>query len=230
LSKAELPKATAATGGKSPGTGGKSPGTGGGRPYKRQIRHYLIDRKLQGRYVLFVTLLSAVLAGALGYLIYRQEHMASAEVLATFEGLDQNDEWAELRRQAADRLQQGDNDLVLQMAGVGIGLVVVLSMYLVVMTHKVAGPLFKVSGYFDKMAAGHLGEVYPLRKGDMLIDFYASFQEMHKAVRGRFRDDTAVMARFLTACDDAGVKRDGPLGAELEQLHQHVDHRKSALS
>jgi hypothetical protein len=216
-----IPKATATTGGKPPG---------GARPYKRQIRHYLIDKKLQLRYVLVVSVMSAVIAGALGYLIYRQEHMASAQVLATFEGLDQNAEWAELRSQAAERLKQGDNDLVLQMAGVGIGLVIVLSMYLVVMTHKVAGPLFKVSGYFDKMAVGHLGEVYPLRRGDMLIDFYASFQEMHKAVRGQLRSDSEVMARFLAACDDAGVKRAGPLGAELEQLAQHVEQRKAALT
>jgi hypothetical protein len=218
----QLPKATAV----GPGKGAPS----GGKPYKRHWSNYLLDKKLQLRYVLTVALLSALISAALGYLIYRQGHMATTEVLSTFDGFGEDEAWAEVRQQAAQRLGQEESDLVLQMVGVGVGLVLVLSLYLVIMTHKVAGPLFKVSGYFDKMAAGRLGEVYPLRRGDMLIDFYAGFQEMHKSLRGRFKGDVEVMARFLAACDDAGVKRDGALGQEIAELERHVAARKESLS
>ena len=52
-----------------------------------------------------------------------------------------------------------DRALVYKMVGVGVGLVVILSLYLLIMTHKVAGPLYKVSLYFDQMAEGRLGNV-----------------------------------------------------------------------
>ena len=32
--------------------------------------------------------------------------------------------------------------------------------------------------YFDKMTAGKMGQVWPLRKGDMLTDFYDGFKAM----------------------------------------------------
>ena len=36
---------------------------------QRKLSNYLLDKKLQLRYVVLVTLLSAVIAGSLGYLI-----------------------------------------------------------------------------------------------------------------------------------------------------------------
>ena len=197
--------------------------------HKRHWGNYLLDRKLQLRYAITVAALSAVISAALGYLIYRQSHLASAAVLSTFDGLEQNAAWAEVRRQAAQRLAESDNDLVLQMFGIGIGLVLVLSLYLVILTHKVAGPLFKMSTYFDKMAVGRFDEVSPPRHGDMLIDFYAEFQDTHKMLRRRFQEDVEAMSRFLAACDQAGVKRDGALGQELTELEQHIKQRSQSL-
>ena len=79
-----------------------------------------------------------------------------------------------------------DRALVYKMVGVGIGLVVILSLYLVIMTHKVAGPLYKVSMYFDQMARGQARQRHgACDKGDMLQDFFGNFKEMHEAVRTR---------------------------------------------
>ncbi len=116
------------------------------------------------------------------------------------------------------------------MVGAGLGLVVILSLYLVLMTHKVAGPLYKTSGYFDKMADGKIGPVWGLRKGDMLQDFFHSFQEMHDAVRARLQADVASMEKLLAAAKAAGIARSGELGEELDTLEAHVAARKQALS
>ena len=88
-------------------------------------------------------------------------------------------------------------------------LVVVLFLYLVVMTHKVAGPLYKVSRYFDQMAEGKLGNVYALRKGDMLQDFYDQFRGSHDALRKRHIEDSQVMNKFLAACEAVGAEGGG---------------------
>ena len=43
----------------------------------RKISNYLIDKKLQLRYVVFVSALSAVICGTLGYLIWQQADVAT---------------------------------------------------------------------------------------------------------------------------------------------------------
>src|SRR4051794_26564088 len=50
--------------------------------HKRKLSNYLIDRSLQLRYILIVTILSGVIAASLGYLIYKQRHAASASIEA----------------------------------------------------------------------------------------------------------------------------------------------------
>ena len=94
------------------------------------------------------------------------------------------------------------------MALVCAALIVVLSAVLVVMTHKVAGPLFKVSMYFDRMSDGKLGVVTPLRQGDMLQDFYANFKDMHDAVRVRANADINAMDKAGQALRASGNQGD----------------------
>jgi nitrogen fixation/metabolism regulation signal transduction histidine kinase len=220
LSDTEVPAAAVVKDGK---LGGDVPKGGAGRPkYKRKLANYLLDKKLQLRYVVLVTALSAVISGALGYMIYRQEDQASQALAADLKTFT-NDE--ELQREITANMEEGDQQLIFMMAGVGLGLVLVLSLYLVVMTHKVAGPLYKISHYFDKMAQGKLGKVTNLRKGDMLQDFYGNFREMHDAVRARQTADNEAMLKFVEAAMAAGMT-----GAELEALMAHARTRRDALA
>jgi hypothetical protein len=203
------------------------------RPYRRRLSNYLLNKRLQLRYVGFVTILSAVLSGTLGYLIWQQENQASSQILASVDTLcDSGDTeaCAEFRADLDENLSSYDTSLVLIMGGVGLGLGVVLFLFMLVMTHKVAGPLYKVSTYFAKMAKGRLGPVYPLRKGDMLIEFYEKFQNMHEAVRAQFQRDNELLERFLRACDTAGVVRTGKLGETLDGLQAHHERRARWLS
>lgn len=203
------------------------------RPYRRRLSNYLLNKRLQLRYVGFVTILSAILSGTLGYLIWQQEHLASDQILASVDTLCEDDDTeacAEFRNDLDKSLSRSDTNLVLIMAGVGMGLVVVLFLFMVVMTHKVAGPLYKISTYFNRMARGKLGPVYPLRKGDMLQDFYDKFQSMHESVRGQFQRDNDLFEGFLRACEEAGVARSGKLGDTLGTLQSHHERRTRALS
>ncbi len=210
----------------------------GPRPrYKRRLSNYLLDKKLQLRYVLIVTILSGVIAGALGYLIYQQERAASESIERDLAALTRSDSSHEdFESTVSSGLESGDRELVYKMVGVGIGLVVILSLYLLIMTHKVAGPLFKVSMYFDRMAVGRLGVVTPLRHGDMLQDFYANFKDMHDAVRARANDDAASLEGAMGALRDSRNQADyrgearGKLDEALDALEKHLTERKKNLS
>jgi hypothetical protein len=214
-------------------TATSSAGSSGAKPYRRRLSNYLLNKSLQLRYVGFVTVLSALICGVLGYLIWQQENLASAQVLEAVDDTlcDMLDtaQCHELKTALDDDLTRHDNRLVLQMAAVGVGLVMVLFLYLVVMTHKVAGPLYKVSLYFEKMAQGRMGPSYPLRKGDMMQDFYDKFTDMHEAVRSRFQSENQLVGRFLQACREAGVSRAGALGHRLDELETHHREREQAL-
>ncbi|MCE9579488.1 MAG: hypothetical protein K8W52_40580 [Deltaproteobacteria bacterium] len=226
-----VPSATVVKDGKVPGDVPKPPSgdTPGGK-HKRHFSNYLLDKSLQLRYVLVVTILSALIAGSLGYLIYQQENRASDVLASGLAKMSATDtDFAELQQEATSEMGSRDQELVLKMVGVGVGLTLVLSLYLLLMTHKVAGPLYKVSRYFDEMAAGKLGPVWGLRKGDMLQDFFGSFREMHDATRARLGDDAAALTRLSAACQAAGAK-DPELARALAALDAHVAARKQALS
>ena len=76
----DVPSATVVKDGR---LGGDVPkgGAGGQRPvYKRKLSNYLLDKRLQLRYVLLVTILSGISSGSLGYLIYHQSATASDSI------------------------------------------------------------------------------------------------------------------------------------------------------
>ena len=199
--------------------------------HHRRISNYLLDKRLQLRYVLVVLGVSLLIAGTLGYLIYRQEHRASQDLVAGLDDLTKGDPTlAEYQRETAADIAHRDRSLALQMIGVGLGLAVIAGGYLVLMTHKVAGPLHKIGLYMHDMAEGRMHAIMPLRKGDMLQDFYIQFRDMHQTVRERLKGDAAVMARFQQAC----VGATGELGAlakdELDELCRHAEQRHAAFT
>jgi len=204
---------------------------------KRKLSNYMLDKNLQLRYVLLVSILSAVIAGALGYMIYDQRRTASESIERDLQALTQADaSHQEFQEQVARGLESDDQMLVYKMVAVGFGLVVILSAYLVIMTHKVAGPLHKVSMYFEQMAEGRLGKVTPLRRGDMLQDFFGDFKEMHESLRVRSQIDLEAMERALAALRTAHNEADyrgearGKLDDTLDALEHHLVHRKKQLA
>ena len=199
--------------------------------HQRKLSNYLLDKNLQLRYILLVTLLSAVISGALGYMIYDQSRLASESIERDLQVLTVGDT---SRQEFTSILAGKDQALIYEMVGLGLGLVVILSAYLVIMTHKVAGPLFKVSTYFEQMAEGRLGVVTPLRRGDMLQDFFGEFKAMHESLRAHAQADVTALEQALTALRDARGEADaagrGKLDDALTALDQHIAGRKKQLA
>ncbi|HEY5921406.1 MAG TPA: hypothetical protein VIV11_07035 [Kofleriaceae bacterium] len=231
----DVPSATVVKDGKLGGDVPKGEGGGGGgkqrTPYKRKMANYLLDKRLQLRYVLLVTILSGVISGSLGYMIYQQAHAASESIERDLATLTEDDEsWRALRQQVEARYEAEDRALVYTMVGVGAGLVIILSLYLVLMTHKVAGPLYKISMYFDRMAGHRLGNVTALRRGDMLQDFFGNFREMHEAVRTRMQSDVITMESAAVALRAKATADSKPeLVEALDSLDKHLTARKKQL-
>jgi hypothetical protein len=192
--------------------------------HNRKLSNYLLDKKLQLRYVIFVTALSAVICGTLGYLIWQQADVATNTIR------EQLADTPEMAKEVIASLKSKDQNLVLTMAGAGVGLVVVLSLFLVVMTHKVAGPLYKVTLHFERMSKGRLDTVWPLRKGDMLQGFFTKFQTMHSTVKARHVECNDQLKKFNELAAKAGIDSGGDHGHRLQELRDHCEQRDKALA
>ncbi|MEO6771450.1 MAG: hypothetical protein ABI467_00310 [Kofleriaceae bacterium] len=114
-------------------------------------------------------------------------------------------------------LETGRQRILWVLVATGLALVLGLAIYGIKMTHRVAGPLFKVSLYLAKMRDGRYDKVWNLRKGDQLVEFYDHFKTAHAGVVALERSDIEQMKGLITAARDAGAG-DSEAVAELEAL------------
>ena len=193
----------------------KAPPPAGGKPRKRLLRNYVLEPRLQLQYIIAVTLVSAVVAVATRTII---------------DGVNRTD-WidAGLKTEIARTLRQTDTDIIKKMGLVFAGMFAILTLFLIMMTHKVAGPLYKIGQAFDRMRDGRLSPIGEVRHGDYLTSFYLKFKDMHDALRARAASEAEVYDRFLASCESAGVDPGGDLDKQLAALKTLRDERKDSL-
>ena len=103
------------------------------------------------------------------------------------------------------QLERGRMLILWVLIGTGLLLIAGLAVYGIKMTHKVAGPLFKVSLYLAKMRDGRFDKVWNLRKGDQLVDFYEHFKTAHSGVVQMEKDDIVKLRAVVAAAEAAGA-------------------------
>ena len=198
--------------------------------YKRHIRNYLLDRKLQLRYTLMMVLLSSVLTAGLGYFWYDQMRTTSRTIevraLATMSDED-------VERIKSEMATQDQMRLVV-LVGFGVLFAFMVAGYGIVLTHKVAGPLFKISRYMNDMKEGKLGEVYDLRKGDQLREFFETFKQMHIALRKQALAEVTTLDEVIASTErhlaQAGPQASGgELARYLDALREMRDRKNASL-
>ncbi|MGE5185279.1 MAG: hypothetical protein ACM31C_24590, partial [Acidobacteriota bacterium] len=118
---------------------------------------------------------------------------------------------------AIDALERGRMRILYVLIATGLALVLGLALYGIKMTHRVAGPLFKVSLYLAKMRDGRFDKVYNLRKGDQLVDFYEHFKSAHGGVVKLEREDIDQLKAVIAAAEGAGLGDHEAVG-ELKKI------------
>jgi hypothetical protein len=199
----------------------------GGRPaYKRKVRNYLLDVGLQLRYTATIVIVAVFLTAGLGFKMYQATRDVSKVIL-----------WTSLvDPSSAEELQAqfSNSDRVVLWGIVGFGVVLVLSIGAVgiLITHKVAGPLHKISNIFGRVRDNRLGPSPPsLRKGDELQDFYSSFREMHQSLRERTEEDVRVLGNAISTLETSPDARgaNSPLQRTLDDLRQLRKRKEESL-
>jgi len=192
--------------------------------YKRKVKNYLLDVGLQLRYTATIVIVAVVLTGFLGYRIYQATRDISKVILWT--GLVDPATAQELQSQ----FSQSDRTVLWGIVGFGVILVLSIGGVGILLTHKVAGPLYKISTFFGRIRDNRLGPApAKLRKGDELQDFYLSFRDMHNAIRGRAEEDVKVLANALAALEGSPDMRSPTAQRALDDLRALHKRKEDSL-
>jgi hypothetical protein len=130
---------------------------------------------------------------------------------------------AEELKSQASTLALEHRNVLFTLCGALTLLVVLIGVAGIIVTHRVAGPIFKMKMNLKAVADGHLRVPSPLRKGDELVDFFETYRSMVIALRERQESEIAKLDSAITSL---GAKADP---AELEPLHSLRRDMKGAL-
>jgi len=191
-----------------------------GTKQRRKIRNYLIDRKVQLKITVVMVVLSSLLTGVLGFFWYNEIRKASAVIrINAISTLG-----SEAARRLGDELASADKQRLLVLVGYALALALLIAAYGIVMTHRIAGPLYKITRHFNDIEAGRLYKLWGLRKGDQLQDFFAAFEGMNNALRQRVEADMLLLNEVIAAID-----RGDDLADKVPKLREAVVAKGDSL-
>jgi hypothetical protein len=180
----------------------------------RARRAFLVDRGFQLKYALMMAGAGALVALIFGLWLH-QAHAQALEVA----GLD-----PALRAELA----RGDRQLLVAFAAIAALLALALGLLGVVMTHRVAGPVFVMGHYVSVLARGAFPRMRTLRKTDELRSFFQVFIDEVDRLKAREARHVELLEGTLVRMRGA-MQRAPELEPAIGALEQEVRERRAAL-
>jgi hypothetical protein len=178
-------------------------------------RQYLVDRGFQLKYALVMAAAGVVVAGIFGLWIY-QAHAQATALLAPD---------AETRAlvERSDRLLLGAFVAIAALLAAALGLLGVI------ITHRVAGPVFVLGHYLRVLAEGRFPRMRTLRKSDELKSFFRIFIDAVDAMKVREARHTAVLEDAVRRMR-AAAQATPDLAPAIDALSRAAQERRAALA
>lgn len=111
---------------------------------------------------------------------------------------------AETLEAQAQSLEEQQQMLLLTLFAALFVLVIVVGLAGIVITHKVAGPVFKMTRQIRELGDGKWRVPAPLRKGDELGYFFEAFEHMVKSLRARQERELDKLDHAVAMLEKAG--------------------------
>ena len=128
-----------------------------------------------------------------------------------------------LHQEMAQERLQG----LMVMAGGALLLCLVVVVFMIVLTHGIAGPLHFIKQQMGRIRDGKLGDLRPLRKGDGLSEFYETFRDMAGSLREDAAEDIKQVDLALSRAEALAGESDAD--KELLEILNRLKARKVAL-
>lgn len=170
---------------------------------KRRIKNFLIDRRFQLGWVFRVALMVTAIVAVMGYFLYgtlaESIELTNVQVLTT-SAMTEQAQQSIIQKGAKDKLYTG-----IVLGGSLAGLVLVLSLFTIVVTHKVAGPAYKMKRLLSTVDSSRLQLFEKLRKGDELHDIFQEFSDMLRRLREARHLDVEQLDAAVSYLKSSGV-------------------------
>lgn len=118
----------------------------------------------------------------------------------------------------ANQLESFHRTMLFSLAGLLTLLVIGIGLAGIVVTHKVAGPIFKMKKHLGEVSEGKYQVPWSLRKGDELVEFFEAFRTMVVALR----DEREAHMKVLS---DAMVE----LGEEKPEIKESLSRLRADM-
>ena len=104
-----------------------------------------------------------------------------------------------------------------------LGLITIVTIVLTLLvSHKLAGPMFRFQKEIERMGAGNLTQKIQLRDKDQIESLAISLDSMREALREKIQTMQGQIEKVLTTASGQDVPQD--LVEQLNHLHQHVEN------
>lgn len=152
-----------------------------------QRRQYVINPTFQWKYITSLAVAAFILCSALSLALYGVLHQQARLRAINPEG----------SAAAVGAVILGFGIVFGMISAVGLG---VWSLFI---THRICGPLFVLSRYFEELATGCIPKPRPLRRKDEFKDLYAAFKKATDSLRAQRRSELAVLTEMEAEVESA---------------------------
>ncbi len=187
--------------------------TGGAATHQRRV--YLVDRAFQLKYTLLLVATGLVVALAFGRWIW-QAHVQVSELAAVDPAI-------------RPLIEASDRYLLVVFVGIAFLMAAALGLVGILVTHRVAGPIFVMGHYMSVLAQGRYPRMRTLRQRDELKGFFRNFLEAVVTLKKREADHAAVLEDAVERMRAARPKAP-ELAPAIDALEAAARERRQALA
>ncbi|HEY6104823.1 MAG TPA: hypothetical protein VIV59_02495 [Anaeromyxobacteraceae bacterium] len=186
--------------------------TGSAAAHQRRV--YLVDRAFQLKYTLVLVAAGLGVALAFGLWIW-QAHLQVSELAAVDPAI-------------RPLIEASDRNLLVIFVGIAALMAGALGLVGILVTHRVAGPIFVMGHYMSVLATGRYPRMRTLRRRDELKGFFQNFIEAVATLKQREARHAAVLEEAVERMRAAAGKAP-ELASAIEALDSAARERRQAL-
>jgi len=185
--------------------------------HNRSVKHLLLDRRFQLKYVAMIVGVATLISAVLGAFLYQKvrENSRMLELEAAADALFQ------------EQLAAQDWEILLSIALAFVAFLVALALLALLVTHRMAGPIYVMSRHVRTLAKGRIPAVRQLRKGDEFGELYEELGRAVEAIHRRTASEVEVLARAAHALEAMEGEEAAKARAELAAL---LAQKRAALA
>ncbi len=155
-------------------------------------RNFLIDRSFQTKYTAYMVLVGAAISILFGAMMY-QAHVEATQLIDMPDPL-------------REAVKSQDASLLWLVLAISLVMAVALGLFGVLVTHRIAGPIYVFSHYMNVLGRGRYPLLRPLRKNDELKSFYEVFHEAVTSMRARDKSEGQLLQDIARVLDEAAAR------------------------